>query len=597
MKNGLLPVLLLVSFILISGCSDKEIQISAKEAIDEKETFERNYPDIIKGLVEPSGDHFREILRNELHSIKTLGVNTLAVYVDYSYGDGRFMLETAFGGPGFAGNAVEESISLIKEAKKNGFAVHLALSFGGGQNRRFDVPLEKFLSDTKTEAVKWAKIADEYQVEYFAPASEIDYQIFREYFDEDWSSSQKQDEAVEIANKFHEDILPEIKETYGGKVVYQRGMFNPNHLSKGYDYLGTGLNQVGRELEDFRGLVSEVYSSAEEIARKSGSGWLVTELWIPYRKMVPESPEAGDVLRSPKGLSYEDLQGEFYKIAFEEYQNFQGKIKPSGLIFTQYLMPWGKVKYTPAEELIRLFFQDIKPVEQSQAVQQNQKNLPFEVASDDTINLNDKTSLPVLHNIGINIENYNPATKMAGDFEFMDTSDHYQHKIFLEFGIELESPGGSSVLPSYNYVLPLGTKVFSPVAGTIETVRYQDRDNDYEVNIVPDGFPKWRVSLDHVINLKVQEGDKVQPGDIVGERTPWTGLGSKRGFVELQVWKAARQAPLGVCPFLLLDETIKDNIKGKINQLAKDWEKFLGRNVYDEDKWIAPGCLSETEIT
>ena len=239
------------------------------------------------------------------------------------------------------------------------------------------------------------------------------------------------------------------------------------------------------------------------------------------------------------------------------------------------------------------------PIEEDQAIVPESPEISQQKtqSSDDTINLNDKASLPVLHNLGINIEKYNPSTKMAGDFEFIDTSDNYKHKIFLEFGIKLEGLSGSSVLPSYNYVLPLGTKVFSPVNGTIETVRYQERDNDYEVNIVPDGFPKWRVSLDHVINLKVQEGDKIQPGDIVGEPTPRDSFESKRGFVELQVWKATRQAPLGVCPFLLLDEALKDNIKVKIDQLAQDWENFLGRNVYDEDLWIAPGCLSETEVT
>lgn len=212
-----------------------------------------------------------------------------------------------------------------------------------------------------------------------------------------------------------------------------------------------------------------------------------------------------------------------------------------------------------------------------------------------------KTGDLVLYNIGVNLEEYNPATNKAGDFLFTKTiGDHYYNKALLEFGAELTGPSGTDIMPHPTYFLPRGTKVFSPVDGKVEDVRFQTGSNDYELVIVPNGFSNWRISLDHIINVSAKKGDIIKTGNIVGQVAPSnsSAIPPELGWAELQVWKESssfwRREMLATCPFLLLEESIKQGISVKITELAKDWESFLGKDVYKQEKWISPGCLQET---
>lgn len=207
----------------------------------------------------------------------------------------------------------------------------------------------------------------------------------------------------------------------------------------------------------------------------------------------------------------------------------------------------------------------------------------------------------VLNNIGINLELYNPVTNMAGDILFTkNIESHYYKKSLLEFGATLTGPGGTDIMPHPTYILPLGTKLFSPVNGRVETIRYQAENNDYEIVIVPDDFSKWRISFDHIINLLFKQGDLVQVNDIVAEVAPSqsSAIPFNFGLVEFQVWLENnsffnRGPGEATCPFLLLSDNTKQSIATKITQLAVEWEKYIDEDVYDEEKWVFPGCLLE----
>ncbi|MBI4101560.1 MAG: hypothetical protein HY443_01170 [Candidatus Nealsonbacteria bacterium] len=212
-----------------------------------------------------------------------------------------------------------------------------------------------------------------------------------------------------------------------------------------------------------------------------------------------------------------------------------------------------------------------------------------------------KTDKLVLYNIGVNLGTYDPATNKAGDFLFTKMiDDHYSNKAFLEFGAELTGPSGTDIMPHPTYFLPRGTKVFSPVAGRVENVRFQAESNDYEIVVVPEGFSSWRVSLDHVINVLPQKGDSVKAGEIVAEVAPSksSAVPPDFGWVELQVWQEYssfwNREMLATCPFLLLDQSVKQDVALKISKLAEDWEDFLEKDVYSQEKWVSPGCLLET---
>ncbi len=204
---------------------------------------------------------------------------------------------------------------------------------------------------------------------------------------------------------------------------------------------------------------------------------------------------------------------------------------------------------------------------------------------------------PILKNIGFTIDKYDPAAGKAGDILFVNKiGDHYNNQIFLEYGFEVMGPNGPKKLVSPTYFLPLGTKLISPVQGKMEKIINQG--TDYEILMIPNDLQNWRISFDHIINLKVKEGDEVNPGDILGEVAERNSeaIPPELGWTELQIWESVPIGPLTVCPFTLLDDSIREDIETKITQLAVDWEGFIGKNVYAQENWTSPGCLTESLV-
>lgn len=325
----------------------------------------RNHPATIKGILDPGPDDVSRLLNEEIENVRALGANTMYIYVDYWYDGGELVLSPVHGQ--FSNTREEEAYkTVIQDAKRKGFAVHLTTSFGSGQNKPFGVPLEEFLEDAKQADLKWAEIAEEYKVETFAPSSEMDWQIFREYFGANWSRPELHDEAARISNKYHDDVLPDLRKFFKGKIIYQSGIYNNNSGSVGYDIFGTGLNQVSREVSNFRDQVKQVYEFAETNAKRQGSDWMVTELWIPIREH-DGTAYGGELMKSPSGVPYIDTQHEFYRIAFEEYENWDGDLKPVGLGFTAYINPTSGIRGRPAEALVAEFFNGLGSPQTQQA--------------------------------------------------------------------------------------------------------------------------------------------------------------------------------------------------------------------------------------
>lgn len=329
---------------------------SLQELEKERSNLKRVYPKTIKGLLDPAGVDFRKITESEIPRVKELGVNTLYVYTDYKYNNGKLRLSTTSrGGPTFADNAVNDYIWQIIQAKKNGFAVMLSISFGGGENSSFKVSSEQFLNDAKNAALFWAEIAEKYQVEYFVPASELDWQIYREYYSPDWNQHTK---AISSFNKFHTDLLPEIRKRYKGKVAIQKALRTDKILVPGYDLIGLDNNPNGKSPEQFRLDIKQDFKDTETIAKNSQAGWFLAELWVPYLEHTgPDKPKVKT--KDEKGTFYEENQHKFYQVAIEEYQNYQGEIKPSGFGFTSYLLEQSSIKNRPAEKIVKDFFSKI----------------------------------------------------------------------------------------------------------------------------------------------------------------------------------------------------------------------------------------------
>jgi len=204
------------------------------------------------------------------------------------------------------------------------------------------------------------------------------------------------------------------------------------------------------------------------------------------------------------------------------------------------------------------------------------------------------SSMPVLKNLGVNFDRWDPVTNRAGDFLFMQGT--FDEHILVPFGYLVENENGAKRLPEITYILPVGTPVVSPIDGIVFNINVIGWSQDYAVHLKTSRDEEWMVSFEHLINLNVAMGDRINAGQIIGEAAPWNG---GTGFAELVVWKGGREI-LKRCPFDALEESIKPVYAEKISNLVSDWEKFKGKNIYQEEKWTLPGCLlleiTETEF-
>lgn len=329
---------------------------SPPKTADSAPTPKRQNIEVIKGTFDPG--YTESLLQNNLKGVSGTGFNTIYIYLNYEYDqEGSLKLASPFGKGDFSPKAPDEYTGLIKLAKQNNLGVHLTLEFGGGHNKPLGVPQDKFLEDVRREATNWAAIAEENQVESFAPASEIDFHINKEYFGNDPA---RRGEVVKIVNEFHADVLPEIKKVFAGKTVYQHASYDHSTIdATGYDLIGVDFGPAGRDLDQFRSDVKGWFKTVSETAKNSHTDWFVSEFGVTFKKLEMGQREGGEVLKTNSGESYDDLQDEFYKVATEEYLNFSGDEKPKGFGIFSYLHPIAKVYERPAEKVLKDFFSKI----------------------------------------------------------------------------------------------------------------------------------------------------------------------------------------------------------------------------------------------
>lgn len=194
---------------------------------------------------------------------------------------------------------------------------------------------------------------------------------------------------------------------------------------------------------------------------------------------------------------------------------------------------------------------------------------------------------PTVYNLGINFD----------DFEFTNYDlSHYNNKVFLEYGSELSGPAGVDIIPHPTYILPPGVEITAVTPGTVKSIKYQEEFDDYSLAVSVDNS-SWTVDYDHVANLKVEKGDKVEAGQVIAESPLETGAlrQGNLGFTEIMIFKDAgfrRHGEQTACLFNLLDESVKDEYHERIFEFVSEWEEFKGEeSIYDEENWVSPGCI------
>lgn len=219
-------------------------------------------------------------------------------------------------------------------------------------------------------------------------------------------------------------------------------------------------------------------------------------------------------------------------------------------------------------------------------------NSPPEI-SENTENVIEDSSKPVIYGLGVWIDEYKEETGAAGDILFdndlvYDDGRVSGNKPFIDFGSKEKYFENRIGNIEYWFYVPLETKVKSPIDGRIEIV-YFDHTKDYGVNIYPENS-EYIISFEHLENLKVKSGDVVSTGHILGDAASRSTFNDEIAMTELAIWKGGERITK-FCPFDFLDESIKSLYSEKINKLALDWENFIGENVYEQEKWVSPGCL------
>lgn len=193
---------------------------------------------------------------------------------------------------------------------------------------------------------------------------------------------------------------------------------------------------------------------------------------------------------------------------------------------------------------------------------------------------------PVLENLLVGFGSWDPVTDLAGDFVFVAAED----KVFLEFGAVVDSPEGPKTLPTFEYRLSPDADVVSPLDGSVDAIEYKSDTDDYEIRLISSPTSPFVVSVDHVTELEVAEGDVVAAGQPLGKPGTWS---PSLGRTELQVFNFVERR--NYCPLAFADPALAPALEADVTDLMDDWETFKGdATLYDQGLMTSPGCLEDS---
>ena len=197
-----------------------------------------------------------------------------------------------------------------------------------------------------------------------------------------------------------------------------------------------------------------------------------------------------------------------------------------------------------------------------------------------------------IENLGVSFGPWDRQTNQAGDFDFSSASQFI--KIFGEFGSQTKDPQGQiKELPTMDFIIKKDALISAIAEGEVTGLAYQEQSNDYEFSIRSLHDPSYMVVYDHLVNLQIQTGDRIQPGDPLGNPRPWT---SEVGGLEIMVNNLDTKR--SVCPLCCMNEETLEIYMQNISQLMNDWEEFKDDTaIYDQENHVMPGCRYESMET
>lgn len=311
------------------------------ERIKQEIDLTRKYPQKIHSLFEIGRNtvplfHFSD-------ELKDLGVNTYVVQAEVDMKDGKLGLFQ----PGYTTTDLlsqEEAKRVIIHrmlmAKREGFAV----SFVPDLPELFDLGKENYPIDELEPqfidlALEWAKIAEEYQLEYFAPINEYEKLLESNGYDLEFIHQR--------TNAFYEKLIPQLREVYSGKIIIKTGELGDWENHRGLNFKDADLFGVGVFYAQSAGEISNGIESMvrvmDEISERDSTPWLITEYYIA-------TPEEVDLFFGSEAVKLP--MGDAYEAGLTHFKNSKNAV---GFTFTGYL-GGGRIRGTGAVPVLKEYF-------------------------------------------------------------------------------------------------------------------------------------------------------------------------------------------------------------------------------------------------
>ncbi len=314
-------ILAVIGIVLISGCVQKEAPLDGGE----EETEPPTEVQIYKGIWAPMIIfQDKDYLSSNLQELKDMGVNALFVLATPPFTEADFKeieeilsLEVVEKVREILPVEKEVIINIIQTAHNNGLKVGLTM---GNPPAPENVDLEAINS----KIIEYAELAEEYDVELFAPMDEAE-KIFPENIGE-----------------WRQEIIQKIKEVYHGDVVWKgagvglpsepRTEENLRNLAEsppgdfaGYDYIGNGIMLSPEEytLEEYSQYVEEVLKFYAALAERDGcKGLIISEFGVldTGSTLSDEEVARAHEIVLEKASGHDDVFGLF---AFQEFLGVQ----------------------------------------------------------------------------------------------------------------------------------------------------------------------------------------------------------------------------------------------------------------------------------
>jgi len=282
----------------------------------------------------------RSVVKENLTIKEKLAANTYSTFTCYRYQNNQFKPCGPIPERWMFKQVAREMVA----AKKQGLAINFSVSWSPGVPIRLKTleKLKEFLGQYQKLLIKNAEFAEKYQVEYFN-LGEPDHLIS----EQNLPISDK--ERAEIINQFKDEVLPEIRKVYRGKVYYQIGdagywgfsLLDPS----GLDFFGV-LVGGSCDFSRFKNLVDQIFARSEELSQKYALPWIISELWIN---------------KNYQGPDFCNLEGERDQYFQYVFQKTGSVPHLNGIIIDSWNVDEPgfetSVKDTPEESIIKNFFE------------------------------------------------------------------------------------------------------------------------------------------------------------------------------------------------------------------------------------------------